>query len=56
MRFPTAEISITNEVETEGELTYLGGRVSADGGCEATVTDRTSLWSAVSCCMAGYFP
>ena len=29
------------EVETVREFTYLGDRVSAGGGCEATVTART---------------
>ena len=30
-----------DEVETVGEFTYLGDRVSAGGGCEAVVTART---------------
>ena len=29
------------ELETVQEFTYLGGRVSAGGGCEAAVTART---------------
>ena len=31
---------LCDEVETVGELTYLGGRVSADGGCEAVARTR----------------
>ena len=29
-----------DEVETVGEFTYLGDKVSAGGGCEAVVTAR----------------
>ena len=32
------EERLCNEVETVREFTYLGERVSADGGCEAAVT------------------
>ena len=35
------EEKLCNEVETVSELTYLGDRVSAGGGCEAAVTART---------------
>ena len=35
------EEKVCNEVETVREFTYLGDRVSADGGCEAAVTIRT---------------
>ena len=48
-----------DEVETVQEFTYLGDRVSEDGGCEAAVTARTrcewAKWGVVSCCMAGDF-
>ena len=42
------------------EFTCLGDRVSAGGGCEATVTDRIGcgglcLGSVMSCCLAGDF-
>ena len=30
-----------DKVETVGEFTYLGARVSAGGGCEAAVTAKT---------------
>ena len=33
------EEKISDKVETVRELTYLGDRVSAGGGCEAAVTD-----------------
>ena len=36
------EVRLCDEVETVSEFTYLGDRVSADGGCEATVTARTN--------------
>ena len=49
------EETLCDEMETVRELAYLDDRVSAGGGCEATVTARTSLGSVVSCCMAGYF-
>ena len=47
-------------MEAVRELTYLGDRLSAGGGCEAAVTARTrygglSLRSAESCCNVGYF-
>ena len=32
------EEKLCDEVETVSELTYLGDRVSAGGGCEAAVT------------------
>ena len=32
---------LCDEVETVREFTYLGGRVSAGGECEAGVTART---------------
>ena len=35
------EEKLCNEVETVSELTYLGDRLSAGGGCEAAVTVRT---------------
>ena len=35
------EEKLCDEVETVREFTYLGDRVSADGGCEADVTART---------------
>ena len=35
------EVKLCDEVETVSELTYLGDRVSACGGCEADVTART---------------
>ena len=35
------EEKLRDEVETVSELTYLGDRVSAGGGCEAAVTART---------------
>ena len=35
------EEKLCDEVETVGEFTYLGDRVSAGGGCEAVVTART---------------
>ena len=35
------EETLCDEVETVRELTYLGDRVSAGGGCEAAVTERT---------------
>ena len=34
-----------DKVVTVGELTYLGDRVSAGGGCEAAVTARTKCGS-----------
>ena len=34
-------MKLCGEVETVGEFTYLGDRVSAGGGCEAAVTART---------------
>ena len=54
------EKRLCDEVETVREFTYLGGRVSAGGGCEAVVTGRTRCgWvtskSAVSWCMARDF-
>ena len=36
------EERLFNEVETVREITYLGDRVSAGGGCEAAVTARTT--------------
>ena len=47
-----------DEAETVWEFTYLGDRVSAGGGCEATVTARTRCgWVKfrVVSCMAGDF-
>ena len=35
------EEKLCDEVETVREFTYLGDRVSAGGGCEVAVTDRT---------------
>ena len=35
------EKKLCDEVETVWELTYLGDRVSAGGGCEAAVASRT---------------
>ena len=35
------EEKLCDEVETVGGFTYLGDRVSAGGGCEATDTART---------------
>ena len=35
------EEKLCNEVETVGELTYLGDKLSAGGGCEAAVTAKT---------------
>ena len=35
------EEKLCDEVETVWEFTYLGGKVSASGGCEACVTART---------------
>ena len=32
---------LCDEVESVGEFTYLGDRVSASGGCEVAVTART---------------
>ena len=32
---------LCDEVETVRELTYIGDRLSAGGGCEAAVTART---------------
>ena len=54
------EERLCDEVETVGEITYLGDRVSAGGGCEAAVTARTRCgWAkfreCVSYCMAGDF-
>ena len=42
---------LCNEVETVREFTYLGGRVSAGGGCEAAVTARTRCgWAKLREC------
>ena len=54
------EEKLCDEAENVREFTYLGGRLSAGGGCEAAVTARTrcgwvKLRGAVSCCMAGDF-
>ena len=48
---------LCDELETVGEFTYLGHRMSAGGGCEAAVTARTRCgWlSLVSCSMVGSF-
>ena len=35
------EETLCDEMETVSECTYLGDRVSAGGGCEAVVTERT---------------
>ena len=35
------EVKLCDEVGSVSEFTYLGGWVSADGGCEAAVTART---------------
>ena len=35
------EVKLCDEVETVSEFTHLGKRVSAGGGCETVVTDRT---------------
>ena len=44
------EEKLHHEVETVGEYTYLGDRVSAGGGCEAAVTARTSCgWVKYEC-------
>ena len=44
-------------METVREFTYLGDRVNAGGGCEATVTARTRCgWDKFTeCSMAGDF-
>ena len=34
------EVKLCDEVETVSDFTYLGDRVSAGGGCEASVTAR----------------
>ena len=54
------EEKLCDEVETISELTYLGDRVCAVGGCEAAVI--ASAWcgwakcrECVSCCMVGDF-
>ena len=45
------EERLCEEVETVGEFTYLGDRVSAGGGCEAAVTVRTRCgWVALREC------
>ena len=49
-----------DEVEAVQEFTYLGDRVSADGGCEAALTARTRCWwikfrKCGGCCMIGNF-
>ena len=54
------EENVCDAMETVKKSKYLGDRVSAGGGCEASVTARTrcgelSLGNAVSCCMAGDF-
>ena len=51
------EERLCDEVETVSGFTYLGGRESAGGGCEAAVAARTRcgglcFGSVVSCCMA----
>ena len=38
------EVRLCDEVETVSEYTYLGGRVSASGGCKTVVTARTRWW------------
>ena len=38
------EVTLCDEVETVSKFTYLGDRVSACGGCETAVTDRTRCW------------
>ena len=38
------EEKLCDEVETVWEFTYFGDRVSAGGGCEATVTTITRCW------------
>ena len=35
---------LCDEVEAVREFTYLGGRVSTGGECEAAVTARTRCW------------
>ena len=35
------KVKLCDEVETVSELTYLGDRVSAGGGCEVSLTART---------------
>ena len=37
------------------EFTYLGDKLSVDGGCEAAVTDIARCGCVGSCCMAGDF-
>ena len=44
-----------DEVESVREITYLGDRVSAGGGCEAAVTAGMILGSATRYCMPGDF-
>ena len=34
----------SGDVKTVRECTYLGNRVSADGGCEVDVTSRAGIW------------
>ena len=41
MKREERENNLFNEVETVRRSTYLGDRVSAGGGCEASVTART---------------
>ena len=50
------EETLRDQVETVGQFTYLGDRLSAGGGCEAAVTARircgwVKLMSALSFCM-----
>ena len=50
------EERLHDEVETVMEFTYLGDKVSADGGHEAAMTAKTGglgLGGVVSCCMEG---
>ena len=45
------EEKLCDEVEIVGEFTYLGDRVSAGGGCETAVTDRTTCgWAKLREC------
>ena len=45
------EEKLCDEMETVRELTYIGKRVSADGGCEAAVTARARCgWARFSEC------
>ena len=42
------KVKLCDQVEKVKEFTYLGDRVSADGGCEADVSARTRYGWATS--------